>query len=242
MNNFSLAIAQDLFDNTNPFPVDFDVAWEWLDFSNKANAKKAFKLAGFIEDTDFILKDEPTTTGIQAHPREIISLSVDCLKMWAMMAGTQKGKEVRRYFLECEKIAKFKTAVLAAPIAPVAPIETKMMAANVIDKLSNNDRLPAAVKQLLIDSLVNEYIDATPKLPANTQKWVGVVQKAEELGFKTDSSSRVKLGHFVSSQAQQVTRQKEERLCNGEMRKIWVYLDDHNLAKVIQMFFNLAAE
>jgi phage anti-repressor protein len=238
MNNFSLATAQDLFDNTNPFPVDFDVAWGWLDFSNKANAKKAFKLAGFIEGADFILKDELGSLDVP-RPAEKISLSVDCLKMWAMMAGTQKGKEVRRYFLECEKIAKSKVAI---PIAPVAPIETKMMAANVIDKLSNNDRLPATVKQLLIDSLVNEYIDATPKLPANTQRWVGVVQKAEELGFKTDSSSRVKLGHFVSSQAQQVTRQKEERLCNGEMRKIWVYLDDQNLAKVIQMFFNLAAE
>ena len=47
--------------------------------------------------------DEPTTTGISANPRKIISLSVNAAKEFAMLSQTKQGKQVRRYFLEVEK-------------------------------------------------------------------------------------------------------------------------------------------
>jgi len=45
-------------------------------------------------------------TGRGGQNREDIRLCVDCLKSLGMMAGTEKGKEIRHYFLECERIAK----------------------------------------------------------------------------------------------------------------------------------------
>ena len=45
---------------------------------------------------------------------EDIRLNIDCFKSLGMMAGTQKGKEVRRYFLECERIAKKATEIIPA--------------------------------------------------------------------------------------------------------------------------------
>jgi phage anti-repressor protein len=237
MNNFSLTIAQDLFDNTNPFPVDFDIAWEWLDYDKKGNAKTALLAAGFTIDIDFLINQELGSLAVP-RPAEKIFLTVDCLKMWAMMAGTTKGKEVRCYFLECEKIAK---ARVIAPAAPVAPIETKLMVSTEIKELQASF-LPASVKQLLIDSLINEYITDAPKLTASLERWVGVAQKAEELGYKVNSSSRVKLGHYAASQSDRLVCQREERLCNGMMRKIWVYLDNSNLTQIIEEFYQIAAD
>lgn len=37
---------------------------------------------------------------------ETITMTVDCFKSWSMMAGTEKGKEVRRHFLKCEQLLK----------------------------------------------------------------------------------------------------------------------------------------
>lgn len=38
--------------------------------------------------------------------REDIHLTANCLKEMGMMAGTEKGKEIRKYFLQCEKKLK----------------------------------------------------------------------------------------------------------------------------------------
>ena len=40
------------------------------------------------------------------RPSEFIKLTIDCFKSFGMMAGTEKGKEIRRYFLMCERQLK----------------------------------------------------------------------------------------------------------------------------------------
>jgi phage anti-repressor protein len=107
---FSIELAKQLINSQYQFPVDFNDAWIWLDYSTKASAKR-FLIENFNEEIDFNISVEPTTTGIQANPNQNILLTIDCLKMWGMMAGTEKGKEVRKYFLQCEKIAKEKVAL-----------------------------------------------------------------------------------------------------------------------------------
>lgn len=106
---FSLELAQQLYDSVERFPVDFDEAWEWLGYSRKDNAKRFFEKAGFVEGIDFevFLMNEENPSG--GRPLQKIKLTAECLKQWGMMAGTEKGKEVRFYFLECERIAKAAT-------------------------------------------------------------------------------------------------------------------------------------
>lgn len=50
---FSLELAQQLYNSSERFPVDFDEAWVWLEFSTKGNAKRSFLKAGFIDGIDF---------------------------------------------------------------------------------------------------------------------------------------------------------------------------------------------
>lgn len=91
-----------LLRSTEEFPVVFDDAWQWIGYSRKDNAKVAFLNAGFVEGIDFRIFLNPQENSKVGRPSELICLTIDCFKSFAMMAGTSKGKEVRQYFLQCE--------------------------------------------------------------------------------------------------------------------------------------------
>lgn len=110
-------IVFNLLNSPNKFSVNFDLAYRWLEFTRKDNAKRSLIECGFIEGIDFCysLSDEGIETSDLKTSKSInkkagetrkIWLTVDCFKTWGMMAATQKGKEVRQYFLECERKVK----------------------------------------------------------------------------------------------------------------------------------------
>lgn len=100
---FSMELAHQIYNSGEQFPVDFDDAWQWLGYAKKQNAKDTL-VDYFEEKIDFVRCGVKSSTG--GRPSELIQLTVDCLKSMGMMAGTEKGKEIRKYFLECERIAK----------------------------------------------------------------------------------------------------------------------------------------
>lgn len=105
-----------LLASTEKFPINFDDAWQWIGYSRKDVAKKKL-LNNFIRGTDFQVIDSDSEVfhqtvvnsaqqGFQPNlggrPSEVIMLTIDCFKSFAMMAGTVRGREVRHYFLNCE--------------------------------------------------------------------------------------------------------------------------------------------
>lgn len=90
------------------FPVDFDKAWRWIGYSRKDSALRALE-SNFEASDDFHryveVVERPQGGG---SPTERMALTADCFKSFCMMAGTEQGKEVRAYFLRCERIAKGK--------------------------------------------------------------------------------------------------------------------------------------
>jgi hypothetical protein len=52
-HSFSLALAQEYVSSNDKFPVNFDDAWQWLDYSRKDTAKRAFLKCGFVESLDY---------------------------------------------------------------------------------------------------------------------------------------------------------------------------------------------
>jgi hypothetical protein len=72
------------------------------------------------------------------RPVEIIQLSIEAFKMWAMMAGTPQGKQVRLYFLECEKIAKQKSKT--SPPSSLDILEGMVRQLREIDNRQQEDR------------------------------------------------------------------------------------------------------
>ena len=104
---FSQSIAQSLVDSGEQFPVDFDLAWQWLGYSAKHKAKNKLT-RNFDHGVDYSTKwlSVAHSNGLTASRTEQIYLTIDCFKSLGMMAGTEQGKVIRKYFLECERIVK----------------------------------------------------------------------------------------------------------------------------------------
>ncbi len=95
--------------SSEPFPADFEQAWRWIGYSTKQKAKNKLKnnfKAGIDYTLTQMVKRVEGNRGGGSVQFESIKLTVDAFKSLGMMAGTQKGKEIRDYFLECERIAK----------------------------------------------------------------------------------------------------------------------------------------
>lgn len=92
-----------LIQSREEFPVDFEKAWRWIEYTRKSDAKEVLE-ASFDKGSDFC--GEFRKNGLRGRPSEKIYLTIDCFKSFCMMAGTSKGKEVRQYFLCCERELK----------------------------------------------------------------------------------------------------------------------------------------
>lgn len=109
---FSQDIALSLYNSAESHPIDLDDAWQWLGYSTKQKAKDKL-VSNFDLNLDYTSVNQTVkcADGKGSSRREVIRLTIDCFKSLGMTAGTSQGKVIRKYFLECEKIAKSKPAL-----------------------------------------------------------------------------------------------------------------------------------
>ncbi|MEH1777077.1 hypothetical protein [Nostoc sp.] len=109
---FTFETAEELYYSAEQYPVDFEVAWIVLGYSRKDSAKR--KLTSyFTQNTDYRLHNtvESAPDGGLTH-REDIYLTVECFKEMGMLSQSEEGKQIRKYFLQCEAIAKQSTKLI----------------------------------------------------------------------------------------------------------------------------------
>lgn len=132
---FSHELALALVQSDKQFPVDFDDAWQWIGYSTKQMARKKL-VNNFEPEIDFLIKGLKSSTG--GRSSEFVALTVDCLKSLGMMAGTKKGKEIRHYFLECERLAKEATEIIPAQSARIRELELELELARAQDSAARS--------------------------------------------------------------------------------------------------------
>lgn len=97
-------IAEEGYADTD-LVIDFDKVCEWLD-TRKDNLKEILTNK-FEENFDYIItkltKKSNKTTANRYHE---IKITPQCFKELCMISQTTKAKEVRKYFLEMEKLIK----------------------------------------------------------------------------------------------------------------------------------------
>lgn len=104
MAQFTLILAQQLFVSEDQFPVDLDAAWKWCGYTDKRHARETLN-SYMVDGVDFRGFGQKATTG---RPSEDIRMTLNCFKELGMLAKSEQGRLVRKYFLECERIAKTK--------------------------------------------------------------------------------------------------------------------------------------
>ena len=103
--DFNIELAKSLLDSAEEFPVDLEQAWVWLGYTRKDSALDTLK-SYFEDGVDFSASNRKSLTG--GRPSHSYRLTLNCFKELGMLAKTSQGKQIRKYFLECEKIAKAK--------------------------------------------------------------------------------------------------------------------------------------
>jgi phage anti-repressor protein len=103
MLNLNTARINSLLASEETFPIDLDEAYEWVGYTHKHKAVTALK-NNFKQDVDF--SPNRLQKPQAGRPSDSYMLTIDTFKCLAMMARTEKGKEVRQYFLECERELK----------------------------------------------------------------------------------------------------------------------------------------
>ena len=108
MNEFNIELAKQLVDSEEQFPVDLDQAVEWLGYAEKRNALDTLK-SYFQEGVEFLSSSPKSNTG--GRPSHSYYLTIETFKEMGMLCKTEKGKQIRIYFLQCEKVAKQITSI-----------------------------------------------------------------------------------------------------------------------------------
>lgn len=93
---------------TNDYPINLENVFKMIGFAHKENAKRTLK-NNFIKEDDykvFLRTDGNLINGknIGGRPSEEIMLNIDTFKNLCMMAKTDKGKEIRKYYVKLENI------------------------------------------------------------------------------------------------------------------------------------------
>ncbi|MEO0538771.1 MAG: hypothetical protein AAF215_33550 [Cyanobacteria bacterium P01_A01_bin.123] len=170
--DFSHELALALTQSTNEFPVDFDDAWRWIGYNKKQQAKNRL-INNFEPNVDYRVFTQTSVNSAQqriqgGRPSEQIMLTIDCFKSLGMMAGTQKGKEIRRYFLECERQVK---TIIPAQAHEIEKLKLELAIARAEEgKVKAQERLASATHMLAI---------INPSLPAITFGQPGAVVEVE---------------------------------------------------------------
>lgn len=113
---FSQELAIAFYESKESYPIDLDDAWQWLGYNQKSDCLTKLK-NNFEEGEDFTAKSLKSPSG--GRPRACVMLTIECFKSMGMMAGTSQGKAIRKYFLECERLAKARST--SAPVQSLAP-------------------------------------------------------------------------------------------------------------------------
>lgn len=158
---FSLELAEVLYQSNDLFPIDLDVAWQWLGFTRKENCLELLK-NNFVVTEDF---HQTVLNSSQqgGRPSHKYYLTLECFKSMGMMAGTEKGKRVRKYFLQCEQMLYRKTN----PPTAKSQIDLVMDLSERVSKLAGLS--PAIVAQLSLQAALTIQPQLVPALQPTMQ-------------------------------------------------------------------------
>lgn len=168
-----------LREGNTDFPVDARQLWEGLhskrEFANWIKAK-VLNNPFLQENQDFSSFDKIVKRAVGASKRREYSLTIDAAKRVAMAEQTERGEQVRRYFIECEKKMLQKSTFTIPQTYGEALVEAGRLA------------LEVEGQKRIIEDQEQALIEAKPKIEGydalmNTKTLVSISDAAREIGI-----------------------------------------------------------
>lgn len=194
-----------------------------------------------IEETfgDGVVINVPIADSL-GREQDTVFIAEPGLTLLLSRSRTETGKKLNR-FLHSEvlpSIRKTGSYSLPSKVNDAPSIPHHVLASQVVDtlakiddKLSHQPRLAQILRDFAMNSIVEQ-----PLLNGNVERLRGVAEIATEMGYKIDSSNRVKLGQYIKANG--FSSVKESRICNGVDTLINCYKDNLALRSAISAFFD----
>lgn len=141
-----------------------------------------------VENVDYTVFHKFMENPQGGRPQIEYALTIDAAKELSMVEGNEKGKQARRYFIACERIAKNK--VLYDPRKSVLTLSDKMKAATWAAKFLNlNDSSKLIMAKQILDPLglpTPDYTESKDQLLSATEllKKYGSTMSAQAFNAK----------------------------------------------------------
>ena len=150
---------------------------------------------GFVENQDFVSFLVATKKPNGGRPSQEYYITLDMAKQLAMVENNEKGMQVRKYFIECEKKLKEQTA--PQPVQPIGELEDKMRVwAFVIEQTT---LAPVAKETLLIttaETLTGISIGYRPQIEQTTYS---AKELGDVLGISANRVGRIANAHGLKT-------------------------------------------
>lgn len=170
--------------------------YQWLgvrkDFSNWI--KMQIKRCDLIKNVDYQSFAQKGEREIGGTTRIEYALSLNASKEISMMSQTEKGKQARRYFIECERVAKQKN-----DLSPALPKDFEEALTQLLAQVRMNKQLEIENQELQQDVQTQHNINCMLQGEIDTLQPKGrvydqVISTPNDLGLKTTSSVANEIG------------------------------------------------
>ena len=167
--------------------MDFDLLWKGLGYNQKSDAFIRFNQCGFVETLDWQGFQE-NSGKLGGRPSKKIMLTVDAAKSFCMMANTETGKQVRLYFIECERQLK---EIVQSPAKSMSQMDAMEIANEALTKVLRlyRSNQPGLIERF--ESAVDEL--ALPTAKKTTKELV------EEAGLQLSPGEHSALGRHLAA-------------------------------------------
>lgn len=250
MNSSALSVLDFQSQKIRILNIDGEPWFVAKDVLNAINSKtKVTDLKNLITEElgDIFVSNEVVLDNL-GRGNEMLILSEAALTLFISRSRTELGKQMNKWIHSevlpsIRKTGNYTQANLIEEPKPLILPPADVRVSNLANALNflgidaTNPRWSSGIKDLVIDILGV----AQPLLPANEDKWRGVVEIALDLGFNQAHKLEIRsrLGKHISKQAEKLNleRKQEERLCNGTNRLIWLYKETEELKDLITNYF-----
>ena len=150
----------------------------------------------FLENQDFVCFTQNSVKPDGGRPSKEYCITLAMAKELSMVERNEKGKEARRYFIQCEK--KLHEVVQPQPAQPIGEVEDKLRAiAFALDRSSLSDVAKETYIITSVETLTGVYLGYRPQVEQITYS---AKEIGDMLGISANLVGRIANAHGLKTE------------------------------------------